>query len=96
MTEATSKPSVLFVCVKNGGQSQMAAGLMSKTAAGDTVQVYSAGIEVGVDISEGRPHSSISNSTFGRSNDPALLTRVKRLEVVAAATDRASRCSQDR
>ncbi|MBP1055007.1 low molecular weight phosphatase family protein, partial [Rhodococcus qingshengii] len=37
-----SKPSVLFVCVKNGGKSQMAAGLMRK-AAGDQVDVYSAG-----------------------------------------------------
>jgi len=45
MIEATSKPSVLVVCVKNGGKSQMPAGLMSKTV-GDTVQVYSAGIEL--------------------------------------------------
>ena len=33
MTNATttgSKPFVLFVCVKNGGMSQMAAGLMTK------------------------------------------------------------------
>jgi arsenate-mycothiol transferase len=44
MTEAAGKPSVLFVCVKNGGKSQMAAGLMTKIA-GDSVQVYSAGIE---------------------------------------------------
>ena len=31
------KPSVLFVCVKNAGKSQMAAGLM-RAAAGDTGQ----------------------------------------------------------
>ena len=42
MTENASTPSVLFVCVKNGGKSQMAAGLMRK-AAGDAVQLYSAG-----------------------------------------------------
>jgi arsenate-mycothiol transferase len=62
----TSKPSVLFVCVKNGGKSQMAAGLM-RAAAGDTVRVDSAGtrpaseinalsaevlLEVGVDITD--------------------------------------------
>ncbi|MBT2276058.1 arsenate-mycothiol transferase ArsC [Rhodococcus qingshengii] len=41
-----SKPSVLFVCVKNGGKSQMAAGLMRK-AAGDQVDVYSAGTKPG-------------------------------------------------
>ena len=64
-----SKPSVLFVCVKNGGKSQMAAGLMRK-AAGESVDVYSAGtkpgtavnalsaeslLEVGVDITGETP-----------------------------------------
>lgn len=65
----TSTPSVLFVCVKNGGKSQMAAGLMRQVA-GDTVSVYSAGtkpgtavndlsaqalLEVGVDITAEQP-----------------------------------------
>ena len=60
---------MLFVCVKNGGKSQMAAGLMAKRA-GDTVTVESAGTkpgpavnglsaeslaEVGVDISRNTP-----------------------------------------
>ncbi|MFD9669770.1 low molecular weight phosphatase family protein [Rhodococcus sp. NPDC059968] len=64
-----STPSVLFVCVKNGGKSQMAAGLMRRVA-GDAVEVYSAGtkpgnsvnalsaeslLEVGVDISGQTP-----------------------------------------
>ena len=68
MTEPTT-PSVLFVCVKNGGKSQMAAGLMRKIA-GDTVTVDSAGtkpgsainalsaevlLEVGVDITDQTP-----------------------------------------
>ncbi len=63
------KPSILFVCVKNGGKSQMAAGLM-RQAAGDAVTVDSAGTkagdklnalsveslaEAGVDISAERP-----------------------------------------
>ena len=62
-------PRVLFVCVRNGGKSQMAAGLMRK-AAGDRVDVHSAGThpgtslnalsvdvlaEVGVDISHETP-----------------------------------------
>ncbi|MEW5811616.1 MAG: low molecular weight phosphatase family protein [Actinomycetota bacterium] len=66
---ASSTPSVLFVCVKNGGKSQMAAGLMRQIA-GDTVAVHSAGTkpgsavndlsahalwEVGVDISGEQP-----------------------------------------
>ncbi|TQF67201.1 low molecular weight phosphatase family protein [Rhodococcus spelaei] len=64
-----TRPSVLFVCVKNGGKSQMAAGLM-RAAAGDTVDVHSAGtkpgaainalsaeslLEVGVDITGEHP-----------------------------------------
>ena len=63
------KPSVLFVCVKNGGKSQMAAGLMRQVA-GEAVAVSSAGTkpghainalsaeslqEVGVDIGDQRP-----------------------------------------
>jgi arsenate-mycothiol transferase len=63
------KPSVLFVCVKNGGKSQMAAGLMDKVA-GDSVTTASAGskpgsavndlsaqvlAEIGVDISQNVP-----------------------------------------
>jgi arsenate-mycothiol transferase len=45
--ETTSKtPSVLFVCSKNGGKSQLAAGLMNRLAAG-TITVYSAGTKPG-------------------------------------------------
>jgi arsenate-mycothiol transferase len=46
-----AKPSVLFVCVKNGGKSQMAAGLMKK-AAGDAVDVDSAGTRPGDAVNE--------------------------------------------
>lgn len=45
----SQKPSVLFVCVKNGGKSQMAAGLM-RAVAGDTVDVYSAGTKPGTTV----------------------------------------------
>jgi arsenate-mycothiol transferase len=45
------KPSVLFVCVKNAGKSQMAAGLMRKVA-GDAVDVYSAGTKPGSAVNE--------------------------------------------
>ena len=62
---------MLFVCVKNGGKSQMAAGLMRKIA-GDPVDVHSAGtnpgrvnalsaeslVEVGVDITGETPKPS--------------------------------------
>lgn len=39
-------PAVLFVCSKNGGKSQLAAGLMNQFAAG-TVTVHSAGTKPG-------------------------------------------------
>ncbi len=42
----TATPSVLSVCVKNGGKSQMAAGLM-RQAASDSVTVDSAGTKPG-------------------------------------------------
>ncbi|MHA7208540.1 arsenate-mycothiol transferase ArsC [Arthrobacter sp. MDT1-65] len=69
MSFKTDTPSVLFVCVKNGGKSQMAAGLMDKVAGG-SVTTASAGTmpgsavnalsaevlaEVGVDISRNVP-----------------------------------------
>ena len=46
MTESTKAPSILFVCSKNGGKSQLAAGLM-RDLAGDGVTVYSAGTKPG-------------------------------------------------
>lgn len=42
----STTPSVLFVCVKNGGKSQMAAGLLRQAAPG-TVMVDSAGTKPG-------------------------------------------------
>ena len=42
MTETTTRPSVLFVCVHNAGRSQMAAGFL-RDIAGDRVEVRSAG-----------------------------------------------------
>jgi arsenate-mycothiol transferase len=42
-------PSVLFVCSKNGGKSQLAAGLM-RDLAGDKVAVYSAGTKPAKDL----------------------------------------------
>lgn len=57
----THKPSVLFVCVKNGGKSQMAAGLMRRLA-GDTIDVYSAGTQPGTAVN---PLSAESLSEVG-------------------------------
>ncbi|GAA4283450.1 low molecular weight phosphatase family protein [Brevibacterium daeguense] len=83
---ADSKPSVLFVCVKNGGKSQMAAALLRRHA-GDAVEVHSAGTkpgsslnglsaeavaEVGADMSEDSP----------KPIDPELLRRVDQVIVL--------------
>lgn len=48
-TAQPAQPAVLFVCVKNGGKSQMAAGLM-KLEAGTEVTVSSAGTKPGAAI----------------------------------------------
>jgi protein-tyrosine-phosphatase len=46
MSEQLDKPSVLFVCVKNGGRSQTAAGLM-RHLAGEQLHVDQAGTRPG-------------------------------------------------
>ena len=46
MTETIKTPRILFVCSKNGGKSQLAAGLM-RDLAGDGVTVHSAGTKPG-------------------------------------------------
>ena len=46
MSRDSPVPSVLFVCVRNGGKSQMAAALM-RLRAGNTVEVHSAGTRPG-------------------------------------------------
>ena len=81
-----TQPSVLFVCAKNGGKSQMAAALMARRAHG-AVDVHSAGTrpgkqinalsaevvaEVGADMSHGKP----------KAIDPELLRRVDRVVVL--------------
>ena len=84
-------PSVLFVCAKNGGKSQMAAALMDKHAAG-AVAVHSAGTrpgkqinalsaevvaELGADMSAGHP----------KPVDPELLRSVDRVVVLGSEAE---------
>ncbi|MFC5089231.1 low molecular weight phosphatase family protein [Corynebacterium aquatimens] len=45
----STTPKVLFVCVRNGGKSQMAAALAEKHA-GDKLEVHSAGTQPGTSI----------------------------------------------
>ncbi|MFP7365108.1 low molecular weight phosphatase family protein [Corynebacterium callunae] len=84
----SEKPSVLFVCVGNGGKSQMAAALAEKHV-GSKLEIHSAGtkpgtklnqqsIEViaesGADMSQGTP----------KAIDPDLLKRVDRVVILGA------------
>src|SRR5699024_5931612 len=79
-------PSVLFVCVKNGGKSQMAAALMEARAAG-AVEAHSAGTKPGSAvnalsaevIAEG---GADMPSAYTKPIDPALLARVDRVVVL--------------
>ena len=85
----STKPSVLFLCVGNGGKSQMAAALANKHA-GDQLEIHSAGTkpgtklnaasieviaEAGADMSQGTP----------KGIAPELLRRVDRVLVLGAA-----------
>lgn len=82
----TNKPKVLFVCVGNGGKSQMAAALADKHA-GEAIEIHSAGTkpatklntesvesisEVGADMSDGRP----------KAVDPQLLREADRVVIL--------------
>ncbi|WP_019202865.1 low molecular weight phosphatase family protein [Tsukamurella sp. 1534] len=76
----SGRPSVLFVCVKNGGKSQMAAALMRK-AAGDAVAVHSAGTEPGAAINRLSAESLAElgidiTGEVPKPIDPDLLARV--------------------
>lgn len=73
MSFKADKPSVLFVCVKNGGKSQMAAGLMDKVAE-DSVTTTSAGSEPGSAVND---HSAQVLAEVGvdiSQNVPRLIT----------------------
>ncbi|MEL4504824.1 low molecular weight phosphatase family protein [Luteococcus sp. H138] len=80
------KPSVLFVCVGNGGKSQMAAALM-RLRAGDAVEVHSAGTRPGTKMNQ---ESLASIEELGGSFDgehpkpidPDLLRRVDRTVIL--------------
>lgn len=81
-------PSVLFVCVKNGGKSQMAAALMEARAAG-AVEVHSAGTKPGSAVNALSAEvvaeaGADMTAAFTKPIDPALLARVDRVVVLGA------------
>ncbi len=63
---------MLFVCVKNGGKSQMAAGLMTKIA-GDSVQVYSAGTKPGAAVNDPSAQALAEVGVDITGNTPTLI-----------------------
>ena len=82
-------PSVLFICVKNGGKSQMAAALLRHRAAQSnaTVEVHSAGTQPGRAINQlsAEVITEVGADMAGETPqaiDPDLLARVDRVVVV--------------
>ncbi|WP_226345164.1 arsenate-mycothiol transferase ArsC [Agilicoccus flavus] len=81
-----SVPSVLFVCVKNGGKSQMAAALM-RHVAGEAISVHSGGTAPGGSLNEASRAAveEVGASMDGEHTkpiDPALLDSVDRVIVL--------------
>lgn len=76
-------PSVLFVCVKNGGKSVMAEGLL-RQAAGNAIEVHSAGTRPGTAVNtlSAQGLSEVGVDITGHTPagiDPALLARVDKV-----------------
>lgn len=83
-----SRPSVLFVCVKNGGKSQMAAAVM-RSLAGAAVEVHSAGTRPGdvVNALAAKVVAEVGASMDGEvptAIDPDLFRRVDRVVVLGS------------
>ena len=81
-------PSVLFVCVRNGGKSQMAAALM-RLQAGDRVEVHSAGTDPGTKVNalSAEAVAEVGADMAGQvptAVDPDLARRVDRVVVLGA------------
>ena len=85
---ADRRPSVLFVCVKNGGKSQMAEALM-RHEVGDAVEVSSAGTRPGTSLNEesAAAVAEVGASMAGGTTkplDPELLRTADRVVVLGA------------
>ena len=81
-TQNPATPHVLFVCVKNGGKSQMAAALM-RHAAGDDVEVASAGTKPGGALNQASAASVAEIGASMEGEQPKQLT-----DVMLRAADR--------
>jgi len=84
--QAHHVPSVLFVCVKNGGKSQMAAALM-RLHAGEAIEAHSAGTHPGsaVNALSAQAVAELGADMSGETPtavDPDLLRQVDRVVVL--------------
>lgn len=82
------RPSVLFVCVKNGGKSQMAAALMRQVAGGE-IDVYSAGTAPGTALNAQSEESirevgASFEGEYPKPIDPEVLGSVDRVVIIGA------------
>jgi arsenate-mycothiol transferase len=74
------RPSVLFICIRNGGKSQVAAALMRQLA-GPQIEVHSAGTEPGAELNalSVEAMKEVGASAEGEAPkpvDPELLARM--------------------
>ena len=82
----TARPAILFVCVGNGGKSQMAAALAAKHA-GDTLAIHSAGTRPGTTLNA-QAVEVIAEADADMSGghpkgiDPTLLREVDRVVIL--------------
>lgn len=84
----TERPTVLFVCSSNAGKSQMAEALL-RQAAGDEVEVHSAGTSPGTDINHESERALAEvgadmSAGVPKGLDPELLRRADRVVVLGS------------
>ena len=82
------RPTIVFVCVKNGGKSQMAAGI-ARSIAGDSVEVLSAGTRPGAALNEESRQSLAEvgvslDGEYPKALDAEVLRRADRVVVLGA------------
>lgn len=85
------QPSVMFVCVKNGGKSQMAAAIMRQLA-GDEVRVVSAGTHPGTSLNEASRASveevgATFDGEYPKPVDPSQLREMDRVVLVGSEAE---------
>lgn len=89
--DAATSPTVLFVCVRNGGKSQMAAAL-ARSVAGDRLDVHSAGTDPGTTLNQESAASveevgASMDGEFPKPIDPEVIGRARRVVLIGAEAE---------